>query len=117
MASSFALGDDPFDVRSLELANGREIGPLIGVRNELIVNEDTVATFTSMFLQRQRDKVAESAMRQGVLARKKPVVRFKSHVRMSFHRVVQHVRSEPARQCGRNRFVEEEPHVPTTAGA
>ena len=45
----------------------REKRPLIAMRGALIIEEDAVAVAAPVLLQRQRDQIAETAVRQRVL--------------------------------------------------
>lgn len=72
-----------------------------------------MTAFAGSLLQRQRDEIAESALRQGVLIGKQPVVRVQAHVRALLHGLGQEVCAESPRERRRNRLLEEDPDMPT----
>ena len=115
--ASFGLLDDPFDLRSADLAHAREKRPLVGPRDEMVIEEDAVALLAWSLLQRQGDQVPESSLRHRVLIRKEAVVRIQADVRSPLHRLGQDVRAQPSGQRGWNGFLEEEPDVRASSGA
>ena len=90
---------------------------MIGIGKPLLVEEDAVATFPRLFLQRQGDQIAETALGQRVLIGEEAVIRIQADIRPAFHRFGQDVRTEPACQRGRDGLLEEQPDVPAVAGA
>src|SRR5882672_4668908 len=81
------------------------------MRDAVVVEEDAVAVIAAVFLQGQRDQIAESTVWQGVLIREEPVVRIETDVRPTLHRLGQDVRAELSRERGWHRLFEEQPHV------
>ena len=77
------------------------------MRDAVVVEEDAVAVTAAVFLQWQRDQIAESTVWQGVLIREEPVVRIETEVRPTFHRLGQNVAAKLSRECGRHSLVEE----------
>ena len=61
----------------------------------------------AVFLQWQRDQIAESTLWQGVLIREEPVVRIETDVRPTFHRLGQDIAAELSRECSRHSLLEE----------
>ena len=115
--AAFGVLDDPFDLRSADPAHAREKRPLVGPRDEVVIEEDAVALLARSLLQRQGDQVPESSLRHRVLIRKETIVRIQADVRPALHRLGQDVRAQPARQRGRNGLLEEEPDVRASSGA
>ena len=117
VASALALRDNRFDLGSIQPADGGQKRPLIGVWNELLVDEHAVALLTGLLLQRKRNEIPKSTVRQRVLAREEAVVRLESDIGSSLHRFGQDIGAEPARQRRWNGVLKEEPDVPAAAGA
>ena len=90
----------------------REKRPLVGVRQPLLVEKHAVAEFPRPLLQRQRDQIAEAALRQRVLVGEEAVVGIQADVRPAFHGFRQQVRAEFAGQGGRDGLGEEQPDCP-----
>ena len=90
---------------------------MVLVGPEFIINEDTVAVLPRFALQRQRDQISKSACGHSVLARKKPIIRFKSDVGPALHRFGYQMGTEPPRLGCRHRFREEDPDMSAITGA
>jgi hypothetical protein len=116
-ASSFSVVDDLFNLWPPDLANAREKCPLVGPRDESVIEKDRVVLFAGGHLERQSNQVSKSSLRHRVLIGKQPVVRIEADVRTPFHRLGENVRSQSSGKCGRNGFFEEEPHVCAPPGA
>jgi hypothetical protein len=80
MPRAFGVAHQILDSRTVDLPNRGEKHPLVGVGIEIVVEEQAVAPFTRLFLQGQRDQVAESALGQRVLVGKEAVVRIEPDV-------------------------------------
>ena len=91
--------------------------PWIGVGSALFVDEDAVARFPRLFLQRQGDQVAESALGQRVLVGKEAVVGIEADLRPALHGFGEQVGAEPPCQGGGNGLGEEQPDMAAVAGA
>lgn len=85
------------------------------MRSELAVEEQTIAALARPLLERQRDQIAETALRKRVLVWKEPIVGVESDLRAPLHRLGQDVSAEFARERRWNRLLEKEPNMPTAA--
>ena len=85
------------------------------MRLEPVVDEHAVAALARLLLQRHRDQIPESSLRQRVLIGKEPVVRVQSDVGSPLHRLGQQERAELARKCSRDGVCEEEPDMAATS--
>ncbi len=111
------LLDDGFRLGSADRAHASEKCPLIGPRNQLLVEEHAVSHIAGALLQRKSDEVSEATLRQGVLVGKQTVVRVQAHVGPPLHGFGEEVGTEAPRQGCRDGFPEEEPDVPAAAGS
>jgi hypothetical protein len=105
--------DKVFDQRASDLADARQKRPLVGPRHKALVEKDAMTAFARTLLQRQRDEIAESALRQRVLIGKQPVVGVQADIGALLHGLGQEVRAEAPRERRRNRLLEEDPEMPT----
>jgi hypothetical protein len=117
LPAPLSIAHDRFDSRTADRAYCRQERPLIGIRNEPVIDEDAVAVLARLLLQGKRDQIAEASPRKRVLVRKEAVVRIETDFGAAFHRLGQDVRTEPPRERGRDGLFEEEPHVTALAGA
>ncbi len=108
--------DDEIAVRSEQLLESSgcqprdraEKRPLVRPRLErLRIEEDACARGSAASLQRQRDQVAESFLRQEVLIGEEPVVARQVDLGPPGHRVAQQQCAEPPRRAGSDRRREE----------
>ena len=118
--------DDEIAVRSEQLLESSgcqprdraEKRPLVRPRLErLRIEEDACARGSAASLQRQRDQVAESFLRQEVLVGEEPVVARQVDLGPPGHRVAQQQCAEPPRRAGSDRRREEDPDVAAITGA
>src|SRR5262249_54626689 len=65
---------DRLDRSRVDRADARKELPLVGERNEPLVDEHRVSTLSRVVLKRQRDQVAEPAAGKRVLVREEPIV-------------------------------------------
>ena len=105
------LGDERFRPACRHPAELREVRPLVGKRIEVGIDEHAVAGLSWPALQRQGDQVAESAVRQRVLAGKEPVIGTESEVGPLIHRLGEQQRAQPPRETRRHLGVEEQPDM------
>ena len=87
------------------------------MRYSLVVKEDAVAVTSSVFLQRQRDQIAESSVGQRILIREESIVRVEPDVRPALHCLGEDVGADLPRERCSHGLVEQQPHVTATAGA
>ena len=89
--------------------------PLLVVRVgiEILVEEHRIPPLPRLPLQRQGDQVAESALRQGVLAREEAVVGTHGELVAAGHGLGDEIAAHFPGSRGRNRLAEEEPGVGT----
>src|SRR5258708_54993 len=113
----FRITNNILDSRPIDPLDCRQKRPLVGVWNEVFVEEHAVAGFPRPFLQRQRDEISEAALRKCVLIGKKSVVRIQADVGSALHGFGQDMRSKPPRQRRGDRLVEENPNVCSVTGA
>ncbi len=98
-------------------AHLRQKRPLVVVRGEGVIEENGVAGRPRLFLQGERDQVAEPSPGHRVLVGEKPVVGIESRPRPALGRRRQRRRAQLARQPRRERRREKEPEVGAVAGA
>ena len=111
------LVDKVGDLGSAHAPDARQECPLVLIRSQFIINEDAVAVLPGPALQRQRDQIAESASRHGVLAGKEPIIRIRNPSRPALHRLRHQMGTELARLGCRHGFREEDPDMTAIAGA
>ena len=70
------------------------------IRDAVVIQEDAVAVAAAVFLRRQRDQIAESAVRQRVLIGEEPVVRIEPDVRPTLYGLGQDEGAECSRERG-----------------
>ena len=66
--------DSRLDVMRSHRLDGRKERPLIGIRPQIGIDENTETLFPRTLLQRQGNQVSEPAFGHGVLIRKQPVI-------------------------------------------
>jgi hypothetical protein len=103
--------NDAFDTRASNSLDARETRPLVDPGVTVLVQEDAVAVLAWTALQRQCDEIAETAVRERVLAGEQAVVGVQPDVGALLHRLGEQVRPEPPRQSGWQRIFEEQPDV------
>jgi hypothetical protein len=86
---------------------------LIRKRLELFIKKDRVAPLSGILLQGQRDQISKPASGQRVLVRKQPVIRIEPNFWTALHCLRENVRTELARQTGRNGLFKEKPDMAT----
>ena len=89
---------------------------IVGIRVQLVVEEDGVTLLPRLVLERQCDKGPEPA-RHRVLARKEPVVGLHAELVKGRHRLGDHMAAHLARESCGDGFGEEEPHVGAIPGS
>src|SRR5260370_14702331 len=85
--------------------------PVVGVGFQGSVQEERVATPSTLALEWKGDQVPEATRRQGVLTRKEPIVGVKPELVPALERSGQHETAKVPRQGGCNRAGEEDPEV------
>ena len=89
----------------------RQVRPLVWKRIQVGIDEYAVAGLSRLALKRQGNQIAESTVRQRVLAGKEAVIGAESEVGPVVHRLGEEQRAQPARETGRHGGVEEQPYV------
>src|SRR5947207_9154404 len=77
----------------------------------LVVKENAVAVPPGVLLQRQRDQIAKSSVRQRVLIREESVVRVEPDIRSALHRLRQDVGADLPRERRRHGLVKQQPDM------
>ena len=109
--------DDQCEPLWFHAFDASQVRPLIRERDEVVVDEDAAAALPCGSLKRQRDQVAEAALRHHVLAREQPVIRGQTDARLARRRLRQDD-GRKAPSVGRwDRCGEEDPNVRALAGA
>ena len=113
-----ALGvlDQGLHLRSSDPSHARKERPLIGPRNEVVVEKHAVALIACALLKRQGDQVTEATLGQRVLVGKEAIVRIEPDVGTAFHRLGQQVGTQASHQRCRQRIVKEQPHMAAASG-
>ena len=93
------------------LGDGGQEPPLIGKCHEIVVNKNRIRLPLRLPLKRQRNQVAKTALGNGGLRRKKPIIRLKAHSRCLRHRIRDDSASKIARKLGIDRLLEEKPDM------
>ena len=105
------LADERFRLACRHTAELRQVRPLVGKRIQVGIDEHAVAGFSWPALQRQGNQIAESTVRQRVLAGKEAIIGTEPEVGPVVHRLGEKQRAQPARETGRHGGVEEQPDV------
>ena len=115
-AGTFGVDCDLFGLLAVQPLNTGEIDPLIGVRLEVLAEEDGAGVGAARVLQRQRDEVAETAGRHRVLVGEQAVIGGHRD-RPAAHRTRQQQRADGPRHARGHRSREQHPQVRAVAGA
>jgi hypothetical protein len=116
MGAACSVQDRRLQISQRHQADGSQKCPLIGMRLELVIDEQAESLFSRFLLERQRNQVAEAALGQRVLVGEQPVVRFEFQLPDSGASMADDGGTEAARIAGRYGGREEDPGMGASRG-